>query len=330
MRRRDVIILLGAATASPFATSADSAGRMRRIGVLTLWFASDPLATARAAALVEQLHKLGWKDGEDVEIDVRFAAGDVDRMRSFARELVDLRSDVIVTHAIPAIIAVRQHTPTIPIVFAMMADPVGAGLMTSLSRPEDNVTGFTSFEYSIVGKWVELLKAIAPRLTRIALLFSPDASYRGGFYWLDHLNVAARSFAVEPITAPVRNLNEIRDAVARLGATQDCGMLVATDTFTSAHYRQITALATQRRVPGCYPFRYYATEGGLMSYGPDGFDEFRRAASYVDRIFRGSKPVDLPIQQPDKFELVINLRTAKAFGLDVPRPLLVRADEVIE
>jgi len=240
------------------------------------------------------------------------------------------RPDVIVTNTPFAIFAIRRQSRAIPIVFANMADPVAAGVLKSLSRPEDEITGFTTFDYPIVGKWLQLLKEIAPGVSRVGLMLNPKASFGGGSYWFDQLKDAAAVFETETFGMLVHNAVEMQAAVSALGAQPNAGLLVATDSFTSAHHAQIALLALQHRIPGCYGFRYYAMEGGLMSYGPDGLDTMRRAASYVDRILRGGKVADLPVQQPDRFELVINLKTARAFGLDVPRPLLVRADEVIE
>jgi putative ABC transport system substrate-binding protein len=288
------------------------------------------MAKTRVADLTARLDDLGWKVNHNLQIDARFAAGDVERLRVLARELVTLWPDVIVTNTPFAIKAIRDQTDAIPIVFVQMADPVGAGLLKSVSRPENNITGFISLEYPIVGKWLQLLKQMAPEIGAVGLMVNPDAAYGGGSYWLDQFMDATTSLGMEPVAMPVRSTFEIQQAVGTLGARQNAGLLVATDSFTSAHHARIVELALERRIPGCYAFRYYTTEGGLMSYGPDGRDMVRRAASYVDRILRGESPANLPVQRPDKYELVINLKTAKALGLEVPRALLVRANEFIE
>ncbi len=334
MKRRDFIPSLAAAVGGaivwPWPTGAQPTERMRRIGFINTQASTDPVGKARLATLAQSLRDLGWREGHDLHIDSRFAAGDVDQIRVLAKELADLRPNVIVTNTPFAIFAIRQQSHAIPIVFANMADPVGAGVLKSLSRPEDDITGFTTFDYPIVSKWLQLLKEIAPGVRRVALMLNPEAVYGGGAYWLDQLKDAAAAFVTETVAMFVRNAVEMQAAVSALGAQPNTGLLVATDSFTSAYHAQIASLALQHRIPGCYAFRYYATEGGLMSYGPDGLDTMRRAASYVDRILRGGKVADLPVQRPNKFELVINLKTARAFGLDVPRSLLVRADEVIE
>jgi putative tryptophan/tyrosine transport system substrate-binding protein len=334
MKRRQftfsLCALLGNATTWPLPTCAQPTERMRRIGFINTQAPTDPVGQARLATLAQSLDDLGWKEGCNLHIDSRFAAGNIDQIRALARELADLRPNVIVTNTPFAIIAIRQQSHALPIVFVNMADPVGAGVLKSLSRLEDDITGFTTFDYPIVSKWLQLLKEVAPGVRRVGLMLNPKAAYAGGSYWLDQLKDAAGAFATETVGMFVRNAVEMQDAVCALGAQPNAGLLVATDSFTSAHHAQIASLALQHRIPGCYGFRYYATEGGLMSYGPDGLDTMRRAASYVDRILRGGKVADLPVQQPNKFELVINLKTARALELDVPRQLLVRADEVIE
>jgi putative tryptophan/tyrosine transport system substrate-binding protein len=334
MTRRNVIFSLGAlasgAVAWPSAARVRPTERMHQIGFIHTQAPDDPVGMARLAALVLGLDDLGWREGDNLHIDSRFAAGDVDRLRVLAKQLAELRPDVIVTNTPFAIAPVREQSHAIPIVFVNMTDPVGAGVLPSLSHPHDNITGFTTFEYPIVGKWLQLLEEIAPSVSRVGLMFNPAAVYGGGSYWLDQLKDAAEASATETFAMFVRNAAEMRDAVFALGAQPNAGLLVAIDSFTSAHHAQIASLALQHRIPGCYGFRYYATEGGLMSYGPDGSDTMRRVASYVDRILRGGKVADLPVQQPHKFELVVNLTTAKAFGLDVPRSVIVRADEVIE
>jgi putative tryptophan/tyrosine transport system substrate-binding protein len=335
-RRRDFIIGAAVAAALPHAARAQSRVRARRVGVLLLFAESDPEARVRVKAFGQGLRELHWSEGDNVNIEYRFAGGDFDRMRAFAGELVELKPDVIVTNSIQPIIPVWQQG-RIPIVFAMAVDPVVVGLIKSLSHPNQTMTGFTTFEYAIVGKWLELLKAIAPRVRTVGIIFNPHAwdrtlsPPRGDWKeWLLQAEAYAPSFAVEAVPVPVRNFTEMQQALAELGRRAEAGMLVALDPFTVGNYRHVVGLALQYQVPACYPYRYFATEGGLMSYGPDGAAMFRQAASYVDRILKGAYPGDLPIQQPNKFKFVLNLKTARVFGLDVPRPLLVRADEVIE
>lgn len=334
MRRRDFII--GAAVAWPCPVRAQQRDRARRIAMLLNFAASDPEAEVRLKAFGQGLRELDWKEGDNVKVERRFAAGSFDRMRTFAEELVELKPDVIITNAIQPVIPVWQQTH-IPIVFVMAPDPVVQGLIKSLSHPDQTMTGFTTFEYAIVGKWLQLLKAIAPRVTRVGLMFNPDAwdrtlsPQRGNWKeWLHEVEAFAPSFAVNAIPIPVRSFTEMQDALADLGAGRVGGLLVALDPFTVGNYRHVVGQALRHQLPACYPYRYFATEGGLMSYGPNGAAMFRQAASYVDRILKGANPGDLPIQSPNKFEFVLNLRTALALGLDVPRPLFVRADEVIE
>jgi putative tryptophan/tyrosine transport system substrate-binding protein len=330
MNRRAFIGLLGAAATWPSALRADSAERMRLIGVVLTAAANDPVAQARVKAFAQGLGEHGWRAGENIAVEYRFANGDADRMRALTQELLDLQAEVIITNGVPPISVVWQQNPRIPIVFAAMADPLGAGLLKDQSRPDTNITGFSTFEYSIVGKWLELLKAVAPDITRVGLMFDPGAAYRDGSHWLKQFRGAASSFAVDPIELPVRNVGELELVATEFAVDHNGGLLVVSDTFTSAHHAEIAAVAARHRIPGCYGFRYFATDGGLMSYGPDSADLYRRSASYVSRILRGEKAADLPVQLPTKFELIINLKTANSMGLTVPTRLLARADEVIE
>jgi putative ABC transport system substrate-binding protein len=309
---------------------------MKRIGVLLLFAPDDPEGQVRVRALRLGLQDLGWREGQDVQIEWRFAAGNFDRMSTLTRELVEQQVDLIVANSLsPVVVALRQVRP-IPFVFAMVANPVEQGLVGSLSHPDQNMTGVTGLDYpSIVGKWLELLKSLAPQVMRIGILFNPSAYYvylppPPGSYWIRQLEAVASLFAVEPVAVPVHDLGEMRSALAALSRVPGSGLLIATDTFTVGHYRDIVALALQHRLPGCFPYAYCAAEGGLISYGPNGAQVFRQAASYVDRILRGVHPRDLPIQRPTALELVINLKTAKALELTVPPLLLARADEVIE
>jgi putative tryptophan/tyrosine transport system substrate-binding protein len=323
------------AVAWPRAALAQS-DRMKRIGVLLLFAADDPEGQARVRAFEQELQRLGWRKGHNVQIEYRFAAGADGRMRAFTRELVDLPCDVIVTNSLSPVIAALREAPPIPIVFAMVTNPVEHGVIASLSHPDRDMTGIAGLDYpTIFGKWLELLKAIAPQVARVGIMFNPDAYHvylppPPGSYLLQQLEPAASLLGVEPIAVPVRDLGAMRDAIAALGRQGSAGLLVATDVFTVGHYPNIVSLALEHRLPGCYPYRYFATAGGLMSYGPNGVQVFRQAASYVDRILRGAQARDLPIQRPTSFELVINLKTANALGLTVPPLMLARADEVIE
>jgi putative tryptophan/tyrosine transport system substrate-binding protein len=291
--------------------------------------AEDHEAQSWIAALREELGKLGWTEGRNIEIDIRWAAADVASMKRFAKELVALQPDLILTQSTPAAGAMLEQTHTIPVVFVLVADPVGSGYVASLPRPGGNATGFTPIVSSLGGKWVELLKEIAPRVARVTLLFNPPtATFIQGY--LGPFKAAAASVGVEAIVAPANNMTELQSHVTTQAREPNSGLVVIPDTFTQAHLAEIAALAARYRVPAVYWSRSFAEIGGLISYGPFLVDEFRRAASYLDRIMKGEKPSDLPVQAPVKFELVINLKTAKAFGLTVPPTLLARADEVIE
>jgi putative tryptophan/tyrosine transport system substrate-binding protein len=329
MKRREVLRLLrGGAVAWPLAARAQQPYRMRRMGVL-LGNAEDHEAQSWVAALREELGKLGWTEGRNIEIDIRWAAADVASMKRFAKELVALQPDLILTQSTPAAGAMLEQTHTIPVVFVLVADPVGSGYVASLPRPGGNATGFTPIVSSLGGKWVELLKEIAPRLARVTLLFNPPTATFIQAY-ISPFKAAAASVGVEAIVAPVNGVPELQSQVTTQAREPNSGLVVIPDTFTQAHLAEIAALAARYRVPAVYWSRSFPEIGGLISYGPYLVDEFRRAASYLDRILKGEKPSDLPVQAPVKFELVINLKTARALGLDVPPTLLVRADEVIE
>jgi putative tryptophan/tyrosine transport system substrate-binding protein len=329
MKRREVLRLLrGGAVAWPLAARAQQPYRMRRMGVL-LGNTEDHEAQSWVAALREELGKLGWTEGRNIEIDIRWAAADVASMKRFAKELVALQPDLILTQSTPAAGAMLEQTHTIPVVFVLVADPVGSGYVASLPRPGGNATGFTPIVSSLGGKWVELLKEIAPRLARVTLLFNPPTATFIQAY-ISPFKAAAASVGVEAIVAPVNGVPELQSQVTTQAREPNSGLVVIPDTFTQAHLAEIAALAARYRVPAVYWSRSFPEIGGLISYGPYLVDEFRRAASYLDRILKGEKPSDLPVQAPVKFELVINLKTARALGLDVPPTLLVRADEVIE
>jgi putative tryptophan/tyrosine transport system substrate-binding protein len=331
MRRREFIRLFGGAAAVwPFAGRAQQADRMRRIGVLMPLAADDPVGQARIAALREGLAKLGWAEGRNIRIDTRWTTtGDVESMQRFAKELVALQPDLILTQSTPITAMMLQETRTIPIVFALVADPIGSGFVASFPQPGGNVTGFVTMEPTMAGKWLELLKEIAPRVARVAMLFNPaTATYAE--YWLNPFKAAAASFVVEAIAAPVRERSELDSVIAAQAGEPNSGLIVMPDTFTDAHRVEITSLAARYRLLAVYPYRQFTAVGGLLSYGDDLTDNFRRAPTYVDRILKGAKPNELPVQAPVKFELVINLKTAKAIGLDIPATILGHADEVIE
>ena len=330
MRRREFIALFGgAALAGPRAARAQQPDRVRRVGVLMSRAAGDPEEQARFAGFLQGLQKLGWTDGRNVRIDYRWAAADADRSRSYAAELVAVAPDVILASGSTSVAALLQTTRTVPIVFVNVIDPVGAGYVARLARPGGNATGFTAFEYSLSGKWLELLKEIAPNLTRIAILRDPAlAAGIGQFAAIQAM--APSSFGVELSPIDVRDGGEIERDVATLARESNGGLIVTGSSSAAVHRELIVMLAARHRLPAVYPFRYFVTSGGLISYGPDPIDVFRRAAGYVDRILKGEKAADLPVQAPTTYELVINLKTAKALGLTIPASLLARADEVIE
>jgi putative tryptophan/tyrosine transport system substrate-binding protein len=329
LRRREFITSLGGAVAWPLAARAQQPDRMRRIGVLRGYAENDSEAQAWVAAFREGLQKLGWMEGRNIRIDTRWAAADAEAMQRFAQELVALQPDLILSHITPTTAALLQQTRTIPIVFAMVADPVGSGFVASLSRPGGNATGFATNEGSLSGKWLELLKEIAPRVARVAMPFNP-ATAPFAEYYLNPFKAAAASFGVEAIAAPVRDMSELESVVAAQARAPNGGLIVMPESFTVIHRAEITSLAARYRLPAVYPYRQFTELGGLLSYGLDRLDNFRRAATYADRILKGAKPSDLPVQLPVKFELVINLKTAMGLGLDVPVQLQQRADEVIE
>jgi putative ABC transport system substrate-binding protein len=328
MRRREFISLLGGAAAWPLRAHAQQTDRTRRIGVLMNLAADDPESPVRVAAFAQGLQELGWIVGRNVRIDTRWGASDPDRSRSYAAELVALAPDVILASGTPSVTALLPATRTVPIVFANVIDPVGSGFVESLARPGGNATGFSMFEYGISGKWLELLKEIAPRVTRVAVLRDPAFASGGG--QLGALQAVASSFGVELRPVGVRDAGEIERAVADFARASNGGLIVTGSTSAVAHRNLIVTLAARHQLPAVYAQRYIVTDGGLISYGPDSVDPYRRAAGYVDRILKGEKPADLPVQAPTKYELVINLKTAKALGLELPPTLLARADEVIE
>lgn len=303
---------------------------MRRIGVLMPFAESDTEIRAQIAAFRDGLSKLGWTDGRNVQFDHRWAAGTIGQVRAFAKELVELRPDVIVGRATPVIAALLQETRTIPIVFLSVSDPVGDGFVASLARPGGNVTGFTAVEASLGGKWLELLREIAPRVSRIAIIFDPTRAPGGGAYYLRQVEDAAKSFALKWVANAVRDAADIGRTLDAFAREPNSGLVVLPDITTVTHRDLIVSMAARLRLPAVYGFSSFAMLGGLISYGVDLADLFRRGASYVDRILRGAKPSDLPVQQPIMFELTINRKTATALGLTIPHSILLRADQVIE
>jgi putative tryptophan/tyrosine transport system substrate-binding protein len=329
LKRREFITLIGGAAAAwPLVARAQQPDRARRIGVLMGWSETE-LERSWLAAFIQGLAQLGWADGSNVRIEPHWANVDIERMRSLAKELVDSRPDVILSGTTPATAALQRETRSIPIVFVVVSDPVGAGFVASLPRPGGNLTGFINIEAAMGGKWLEILKEVAPRVTRAAMMFNPDTAPGGGRYFLDSYEAAARSLRIEAATAPVRSDAEI-EAVMNSLAREQAGLIVMTDSFMGVHRATVIALAARNKIPVVYPEPFWARDGGLVGYGPNHHDMFRRAAGSVDRILRGAKPSDLPVQIPTKFDMVINLKTAAALGLTVPSTLLVLADEVIE
>jgi putative tryptophan/tyrosine transport system substrate-binding protein len=330
MRRRDFITILGGAVvASPIAARAQQSERMRRVGVLTTAAENDATEQRRQAAFRRRFDELGWRAGRNIQIDYRWAASNADRLRIFAKELVELKPDLIFAETTPATAAVLGETRTIPIVFVVVSDPVGSGFVTSLNRPGGNVTGFMNMEPTLAGKWLGLLKEIALHVTRVALLFNPATAPFTEQY-LNPFKAAAASLAVEAIAAPVQQLSHLEPVAADRAREPNGGLIMMPDVFLWLHRAEVISLAAHYRLPAVYPQRDFAEIGGLLSYGNDRLDQYPRAAIYADRILKGEKPADLPVQAPTKYELVINLRTAKALGLTVPPSLVATADEVIE
>jgi putative ABC transport system substrate-binding protein len=327
IRRRDFIAGLGSGAVWPVVARAQQGDRVRRIGVLMNLAADDPETLRRMAAFVQGLQELGWSDGRNVRIDYRYGLGDADLYRRYAAELVALASDVLLTYGALALGSLQQATRSVPIVFAGVSDPVGGGYVASLARPGGNATGFMTAEYSISSKWLELLKAIAPGVTRVAVLRDP--SNATGIGQLAAIQSAAPSLRTEVSPVEVRDAGDIERAVAAF-ARSSSGLIVLTGGWANNHRHLIVTLAARHRLPAIYPTRIFITGGGLISYTPEISGQFRLAAGYVDRILKGEKPADLPVQAPTKYETVINLKTAKALGLTIPETLLATADEVIQ
>ena len=327
MKRREFIMLLGGAAAAwPLAAHAQE--RLRRIGVLMNLASDDPEGQDRVAAFMQGLQESGWAVGRNVRVDYRWGAGDTNLFRKYAVELVALAPDVILSASGSALPFLLEATRSIPIVFAQTADPVGSGFVASLAKPGGNATGFTQIDFGMTGKWLDLLKQIAPNITRAAVI--RDARDPAGLGQWGAIHAVAPSLGVEVSPINAHDANEMQRAITAFARSPNGGLVVTASAPTAVHRETITALAARHRLPAVYPFRYHITVGGLISYGPDPIDQYRRAAGYVDRILKGEKPADLPVQAPTKYELVINLKTAKALGLTVPDNLLARADEVIE
>jgi putative ABC transport system substrate-binding protein len=327
LKRRDLITLVGGAALWPLAAHAQERARMRRIGVLMAQTADDAVAQARNAAFLQGLQEAGWSVGRNVRIDARWSAGNAEEIRKYAAELVALTPDVILAAGSATVGPLLQVTRTLPIVFAAVADPVGAGFVESLARPGGNATGFIAFEYGMGGKWLELLKEIAPRVTRAAVLRDAPTS---GMGYLGAIQSVAPSFGVELSPLNMRDAPEIERGVSAFSRSSNGGLIVVASGLAVVHRALIVTLAARHKLPAVYWDRFFVTDGGLVCYGVDLIDQFRRAAGYIDRILKGEKPADLPVQAPTKYELVINLKTAKALGLEVPATVLARADEVIE
>jgi putative tryptophan/tyrosine transport system substrate-binding protein len=332
MRRRDFLGVLGsAATAWTGVSQAQQAGTVRRIGILMGGAEGDRQSEAGLAALRTALGQLGWTDGQNIRIDIRWAGGDVERMKVLAKELVALPSDLIVAHTTQPVAALQRETRTIPIVFLVVSDPVGSGFVASLPSPGGNITGFINIESSLGGKWIEMLREVAPSVTRAALMFNPDTAPYSKYY-LEPFEAAARLRGIEPIAAPARTEADIERVITSLAERPDAGLAVMPDVALSTQKNRnlIISLAARYRLPAIYPYQYWVGDGGFISYGIDQIDLYRRVPTYIDRILKGAKPGELPVQLPTRFELTVNLKTAKALGLKIPESFLLRADEVIE
>jgi putative ABC transport system substrate-binding protein len=329
IKRREFITLLGGAAAWPVAARGQQSDRARRVGILGASAEGNSLAQAGLAAFKEALQKFGWTDGRNIRIEARWGALDAVRTQVFAKELSVLQPDLILASTTPAAVVLQRETRTIPIVFVAVSDPVGSGLVTSLPRPGGNITGFTNFEDAVSGIWIEILRDIVPRINRAVLAFNPDtATYFN--YYLRPFEAAARSSSIEPVAAPIRTTEQLERVVANVGGTANAALAIMPDVFMSSHHDLIVSLAARFRVPTIYPYPYYVEAGGLISYGIEQTDLYRRAATYADRILKGAKPAELPVQLPTKSVLAVNLKTAQALGLNLSREFLLIADKVIE
>jgi putative ABC transport system substrate-binding protein len=334
MKRREFVLAVGGAAVAPMlvrhSARAQQREGMRRIGVLMDTAESNAEGQARVAAFKQALRQLGWTEGRNAQIDLRWGGGDIERTHAYAAEIVGRKPDVIFAYAVAQLAPLARETRTIPIVFCGASAPVADGFVASFARPGGNITGFTQYEPTMVGKWLGALKEIAPALARVAIVVNPDTAPMHGTFYLREFETAAAAFRVEPITGFVRSTAAVEAALAGLGQRPNSGLIVAPETFTTTNRELFIALAEQHKLPAIYGLRQFPASGGLMSYGPDTVDTVARAAGYVDRILRGEKPADLPVQAPTKFEFVVNAKTAKALGLELPPTLVVRADEVIE
>jgi putative ABC transport system substrate-binding protein len=332
MKRREFIALVGAAGVRPFVAQAQQArSATRRIGVVLGFAENDPEVRSYRNAFDQGLRQLGWVAGDNIAIDYHFGAGDLGEMRKLTREVVASKPDLIFASSTPVAAALHSETQTIPVVFVVVSDPVGAGIVESLSRPGGNFTRLLNVEAAMSGKWVELLHEVAPGLRRVAIVFNPDTAPGGGLYFADAFNAAAKSFGLTPLSCPVHSDADIRDLISDLArAGNPGGLITMTDSFMFVHRATVITQAARWRVPAVYPLGVDAREGGLISYGASNIDLFRRAATFVNRILRGTSPRELPVEVPTTFEMVVNVKTAKAIGLDLPASLLARADEVIE
>jgi len=329
-RRKFLATLLGGALADQaIPANAQEPVRVRIVGAL-MGFANDAEAKARTEAFQQGLERKGWSVGQNLRIDYRYAEGDSARMQALAEELVELKPDCVLGQSTPVAAALMRATRTIPIVFVAVSDPIGSGFVASMARPGGNITGFTVLHASVAGKYLEILKEMVPQLAHVAIMYNPNSAPDAGTFFSHPFIEAATKLKVRPITAEVHDASEIENAITKLGRESGSGLILVPDNFMSVHRDLIISLTTRFRIPAIYPYRYFAEAGGLVSYGVDAIDQFRRASEYVSRILRGAKPADLPVQAPMKFELVINLRTAKALGLVIPKILRAGADEVIE
>jgi putative ABC transport system substrate-binding protein len=330
MKRREFITLIGGAAAAwPLAARAQQDDRARRVGILNLLGETDPEAQLWDTAFRKRLDDLGWVDGRNIRLDYRWASGNVERLQFFAKELVALNPDLLVAISTPATAALQRETKTIPIVFTVVSDPVGSGFVASLPNPGGNITGFINIEASLSGKWLDLMREVAPRVSHIGVMFNPTTAPYARYY-VDTFRSAASALSVEPIEAAVHSTTEVEAVMTKLGGAPDSGLVVIPDTSMVIYRETIISLAERYHLPTIYPFRLFVAGGGLISYGIDIPDLLRGAATYVDRILRGAKPNELPVQLPTKFELIVNLKTAKSLGLTIPESFLQRADEVIE
>jgi putative tryptophan/tyrosine transport system substrate-binding protein len=328
-RRRFVAFLSAALAMRPMSTTAQPTNHLRTVGIL-MGLAKDEETQARTKIIEEGLAKRGWTVGQNLRIEYRFAASDAERMLKFSQELVALHPDVIIGHSTPVVAALLRATQTIPIVFVVVGDPVGSGFVASIAQPGGNVTGFVTLQPTTTGKHLSILRELKSQLTRVALMYNPESVPKGGTFYMSRFMESAKEFRVTPIAAEVHSAADIETIMAGLGAAQGSGLIVMAGNFTSFHRALIVSLAARLRIPTIYPYRYFVDEGGLVSYGVDVLDLFRRVPDYVDRILQGASPADLPVQAPKKFELVINLKTARTLGLVVPRILLAGADALIE